>query len=155
MNHTDTTQPGPDDAAAALRGAEAARNAAERPHPAPVWYPPALGLLCAAGVSGLGIAPSHDAKGLILAGSALCALAFVSVIWIVQRRSGVAPWFPQQADGPAWRRWLTPLLPFVAATIVLFPYGAQGWLVAFGITNGLLIWVSSAQRRSRNLAAAA
>ncbi|WP_328445591.1 hypothetical protein OG780_06500 [Streptomyces sp. NBC_00386] len=150
MSTSGATGPGAESAAAALRAARAAENAArESARSVPAWYPAAHGLLLAAAMSGFGLASVWPRwQGWILAAALLCAGAFLVVTWRVQRASGVAPWFARRERGTAWHAWVLPLIPFAAGLAGALLFGGAGAFTGFGVVAGAVSWMQAYHARA-------
>uniref|UniRef100_A0AAU3I7G5 Transmembrane protein n=1 Tax=Streptomyces sp. NBC_01393 TaxID=2903851 RepID=A0AAU3I7G5_9ACTN len=150
MNSSGAMRPSAESAAAALRAAQAAENAArESARSVPAWYPAAHGLLLAAAMSGFGLARLWPGwQGWILAAALLCAGAFLVVTWRVQRASGVAPWFARRERGTAWHAWVLPLIPFAAGLVGALLFGGAGAFTGFGVVAGAVSWLQAGRERT-------
>ncbi|MGC4985223.1 hypothetical protein ACLQ18_32060 [Streptomyces sp. DT193] len=150
MNSSGAMRPSAESAAAALRAAQAAENAArESARSVPAWYPATHGLLLAAAMSGFGLAPVWPRwQGWILAAALLCAGAFLVVTWRVQRASGVAPWFARRERGTAWHAWVLPLIPFAAGLVGALLFGGAGAFTGFGVVAGAVSWLQAGRERA-------
>lgn len=148
MHGTGATQPDPEAAAAALRSSQAAQSAARIPRARPGWLPALHALLCAGGFTFLGLSMTDSAPQPLFICLAFAGLSgFLIVTWLGLRHGGVAPWFAPRAERSPARSWGLPALPIAAGLVALIPYGTPGGLVAFGVTAGLLSWVSDALRQ--------
>ncbi|MEU8971480.1 hypothetical protein AB0D11_19800 [Streptomyces monashensis] len=127
------------DALAAARAASsAARRAGGRDRPR--RYLVGQGLAFAAGFTALGLAGLLPRYGtwLILAGLA-CIAGFFALVWIGAHHGGVTGWF-SRAGGPrrsTWELWWGPLVTIGVGMLAGIPYGAAGWLIAFGLATGV------------------
>lgn len=150
MNTSGAMRPSPESAAAALRAARAAENAARQSaRSVPAWYPATHGLLLAAAMSGFGLARVWPRwQGWILAAALLCAGAFLVVTWRVQHASGVAPWFARREHGTAWRAWVLPSIPFAAGLVGALLFGTAGAFAGFGVVAGAVSWLQAGRERA-------
>ncbi|MGC9381754.1 hypothetical protein [Streptomyces sp. MH13] len=139
----DTPAHGAVDAAAALRAAEAARDAAARPGAAlPAWYPAVNGGLMAAGLVLIGLrwavdGPSALSVALLLAGALLVA-AQVVLARRFEHKPGIVQAFPRHTG----RRQV--MLTYAVALVVAVGagafFGAAGLFIAGGVGGGLANW---------------
>ncbi|MFF1657361.1 hypothetical protein [Streptomyces sp. NPDC058255] len=147
MNTSGAMRPSAESAAAALRAARAAENAARQSaQSVPAWYPAAHGLLLAAAMSGFGLARVWPRwEGWILAAALLCAGTFLVVTWRVQHASGVAPWFARRERGTGW---VLPLIPFAAGLVGALLFGTAGAFAGFGVVAGAVSWLQAGRGRA-------
>jgi hypothetical protein len=150
MNTSGAMRPSAESAAAALRAARAAENAARQSaRSVPAWYPAAHGLLLAAAMSGFGLARVWPRwEGWILAAALLCAGTFLVVTWRVQHASGVAPWFARRNRGTAWHAWVLPLIPFAAGLLGALLFGTAGAFAGFGVVAGAVSCLQAGRGRA-------
>ncbi|WP_326784230.1 hypothetical protein [Streptomyces sp. NBC_00151] len=150
MNTSGPMRPSAESAAAALRTARAAENAARQSaRSVPAWYPAVHGLLLAAAMTGFGLARVWPRwQDWVLAAALLCAGAFLVVTWRVQRASGVAPWFARRERGTAWHAWVLPLIPFAAGLVGALLFGGAGAFTGFGVVAGAVSWLQADRARS-------
>ncbi|MFI2201843.1 hypothetical protein ACH47Z_13925 [Streptomyces sp. NPDC020192] len=123
--------------AAACAARSAARKAGERERPR--GYAVGQGLTCAVGFTALGLANLVPRYGgwLVLAGMVSLG-GFLVLIWLGAHHGGVTRWFHRDRGPgrPAWYAWVVPFVPLAIGLLAWIPYGATGWLVAFGVASG-------------------
>ncbi|GCB47530.1 hypothetical protein [Streptomyces sp. NL15-2K] len=136
-------------AAAALRAAEAARDAAARPGGAlPAWYPAANGGLMAAGLTLIGsrwiAADSWPSVALLLVGALLVAAQIV-LAHRVEHRPGIIHAYPRHVGRRQVTLTYAGVLFVVAGAGALF--GLAGLFIVGGVGGGLANgWLLSQER---------
>ncbi|CCK28883.1 putative membrane protein [Streptomyces davaonensis JCM 4913] len=151
MNGAEATRPDPETAAAALRGSEAARAAADgHPRALPGWLPAAQGLLCAGGFAALGLSLAGSRwNGLLVAVALICLVGLLGMNWLGMHHGGVAPWFAPRGARSPWQSWVLPAAPLALGLLGWLVQGPAGGFVAFGIAAGLAMWARGPRQHDR------
>ncbi|MFC9926893.1 hypothetical protein [Streptomyces sp. NPDC127190] len=128
-----------EEALAAARSARCAAQKAGDERHRPLGYAIGQGLASAVGFSALGLADRQPQWAPWLAGvGVLSLLVFLALIWAGVHHTGTVRWFGRDSgcDRPRWQAWVLPLTPVAIGLLGYAFYGAAGWLVAFGVSEG-------------------